>query len=39
MALTQSAFHQNRDFMLRFGEEVKSVEYGNVIDASFVDAL
>jgi NitT/TauT family transport system substrate-binding protein len=39
MALTQSAFQQNRDFMLRFGDEVKSVEYGNVIDPSLVDAL
>jgi NitT/TauT family transport system substrate-binding protein len=39
MSLSKAAFEQNRDFMMRFGEEVKSVEYQNVIDASLIDAV
>jgi NitT/TauT family transport system substrate-binding protein len=39
MTLTQGQFDQNKDFMLGFGDEVKSVDYKDVIDPSLIDAL
>jgi len=39
MGLTEAAFDQNRDFMLKFGDDVRSVKYGSVIDASLIEAV
>jgi NitT/TauT family transport system substrate-binding protein len=39
MTLTQQAFDQNKDFMQAFGDDVKSVNYKDVIDSSVIDAL
>jgi NitT/TauT family transport system substrate-binding protein len=39
MTLTPRAFDQNRDFMLGFGDDVKSVAYKDVMDPSVIDAL
>ena len=34
--LTERQFEQNRDFMMRFGDAVKQVAYGDVIDARWM---
>lgn len=39
MTLTTQAVEQNKDFMLGFGDEVKSVNPADVIDPSVIDAL
>jgi hypothetical protein len=39
MRLTEGLFAQDRDFTLRFGDEVRSVEYGSLIDPSLLAAL
>lgn len=39
MTLTQGQFDQNKNFMLGFGDEVKSVDYKEIIDPSLIDAL
>lgn len=39
MTLTQQAFDQNKAFMQAFGDDVKQVTYGDVIDTSIISKI
>jgi NitT/TauT family transport system substrate-binding protein len=39
MTLSEAGYNQNRDFMLRFGDEVRAVKLGDVIDSSLIDTV
>jgi len=39
MSLSQQAFEQNVKFMTRFGEDVKNVQYADVVEPKFVATL